>query len=162
MDRPGEAVGRRGAGRGSVASSAADELSYLREFEHVTLAEAAPGAGRRGTVPTTAIGEATELLERLLAAAEDGGRSGSVIEILVLQALAHQARGDVAGALASLERAVALAEPEGYVRVFVDEGPPMAALLKLAAKRAERSGLRPPTPGRRCHGRGTSDRRHSR
>ena len=93
----------------------------------------------RATVPTRAIGAATELLERLLAAAEDGGRNGSVIEILVLQALARRARDDVAGALASLERAVALAEPEGYVRVFVDEGPPMAALLKLAAKQPNAS-----------------------
>ena len=47
---------------------------------------------------------------------------------------------DVPGALASLERAIALAEPEGYVRVFVDEGPPMAALLKLAAKQPSAPG----------------------
>ena len=52
----------------------------------------------------------------------------------MLRALAHQALGDIPAALASLERAVTLAEPEGYVRVFVDEGPPMAALLKAAAK----------------------------
>ena len=45
-------------------------------------------------------------------------------------------RGDIAAALASLERALALAEPEGYVRVFVDEGPAMAALLRAATKRA--------------------------
>lgn len=58
---------------------------------------------------------------------------GSVIEILVVQALAHHAADDPAAALASLERAIVLAEPEGYVRVF-DEGPPIGALLKLAAK----------------------------
>ena len=52
-----------------------------------------------------------------------------MIEILVLQALAHQAGGDTPGALAPLERALTLAEPEGYVRVFVGEGPPMASLL---------------------------------
>ena len=80
------------------------------------------------------VGAAIELTERLLAAAEDGGRSGSAIDILVVQALARHARGDVAGALSSLARAVELAEPEGYVRAFIDEGPPMAALLKLAAK----------------------------
>ena len=67
-------------------------------------------------------------------AAEGGGRTGSVIEILVVQALARRVRKDVPGALASLERAVALAEPEGYVRVVVDEGPTMAALLRLAAQ----------------------------
>ena len=69
------------------------------------------------------------LLERLLKAAEEGGRTGSVIEILVLQALAHQAQGDIPAALVPLERALTLAEPEGYVRIFVDEGPPMAQLL---------------------------------
>ncbi len=57
------------------------------------------------------------------------------MEILVLQALAHQIHGDIPAALAPLERALALAEPEGYVRIFVDEGSPMAALLEVAAKR---------------------------
>jgi LuxR family maltose regulon positive regulatory protein len=73
-------------------------------------------------------------LERLLRAAEQGRRTGSVIEILVLQALTHQARGDIPAALASLRRALTLAEPEGYVRIFADEGPPMASLLRAAAK----------------------------
>ena len=52
----------------------------------------------------------------------------------MLQALAHQALGDIPAALACLERALTLAEPEGYVRVFADEGPPMASLLRAAAK----------------------------
>jgi len=52
----------------------------------------------------------------------------------VQQALAHEAQGDIPPALVSLERALALAEPEGYVRIFVDEGGPMAALLREAAK----------------------------
>ena len=63
-----------------------------------------------------------KLLERLLQAAEDGGRMGSAIEILLLQALAHDAQGGTSSALAALERALALAEPEGYVRLFVEEG----------------------------------------
>jgi LuxR family maltose regulon positive regulatory protein len=113
--------------------TAADELSYLHEFEHATLARLLLAQGTRDRADDRIV-EATELTERLLAAAEDGGRSGSAIDILVVQALARHARGDVAGALASLARAVAVAEPEGYVRVFIDELPPMAALLKLAAK----------------------------
>jgi LuxR family maltose regulon positive regulatory protein len=52
-----------------------------------------------------------------------------VLEILVLQALVHEAKGNAPLALASLERALTLAEPEGHVRVFVDEGPSMAELL---------------------------------
>lgn len=55
---------------------------------------------------------------------------GSVIEILLVQALALQAQGHGSQALASAERAFALAAPEGYVRTFVDAGPPMAALLE--------------------------------
>jgi LuxR family maltose regulon positive regulatory protein len=106
--------------------SVADDLSYLREFEHITLA--------RALLAQRSLQEATRLLERLLPAAEEGARAGSVIEILVLQALAHQAQGDIPAALAALRRAVALAEPDGWVRIFVDEGPPMASLLRAVAK----------------------------
>ncbi|HMH36459.1 MAG TPA: LuxR C-terminal-related transcriptional regulator [Streptosporangiaceae bacterium] len=113
--------------------SVADDLSYLREFEHITLARVllARYAAERAERP---IQEATRLLEGLLRAAEEGQRTGSVIEILVLQALARQAQDDVPAALAALRRALTLAEPEGYVRIFADEGPPMASLLRAAAK----------------------------
>jgi ATP/maltotriose-dependent transcriptional regulator MalT len=74
--------------------------------------------------------DALGLLGRLLAAAEAGGRVGSVIEILLLQALAHEVHGDFQYALVPLARALVLAEPEGYVRLFVDEGPPLARLLR--------------------------------
>ena len=65
---------------------------------------------------------ASELLERLRQAAEAQDRLGSVIEISIVQALAYQAQGNTSAALAALERALTLAEPEGYVRIFVDEG----------------------------------------
>jgi LuxR family maltose regulon positive regulatory protein len=106
--------------------SSQDDLSYAREFEHITLARVL--LARRAYV------EALELLARLLSAAEDGGRRGTVMEILVLRALAQQSQADIPAALAALERALKLAEPEGYVRIFVDEGPPLAALLELASK----------------------------
>jgi LuxR family transcriptional regulator, maltose regulon positive regulatory protein len=73
-------------------------------------------------------------LERLLKAAESQKRTGSILQILVVQALAFQAQGDIPHALASLAGALTLSQPEGYVRIFVDEGPPMAALLREAAK----------------------------
>ena len=113
--------------------SVGDDLSYLREFEHITLARVllARYAAERAEC---SIHEVARLLERLLGAAEEGQRTGSVIEILALQALAHQARDDIPAAFASLQRALTLAEPEGYVRIFVDEGPPMASLLRAAAK----------------------------
>ena len=119
--------------------AAADELSYLHEFEHATLARLLLAHGMRDRADD-GVGAAIELTERLLAAAGDGGRSGSAIDILVVQALARHASDDPSGALASLHRAVALAEPEAYVRVFIDEGPPMAALLKLAAKQRRAPG----------------------
>ena len=111
-----------------------DDLSYLREFEHVTLARVliAQGATERSD---EAIRGAASLLERLLHAAEEGGRIGSAIEILALRARAHQAHGDTTLALAPLERALSLAEPEGYVQVFVNVGPPLARLLEEAASR---------------------------
>jgi LuxR family transcriptional regulator, maltose regulon positive regulatory protein len=110
-----------------------DDLSYLREFEHITLARVLL-ARYQDEHPERCVHEATRLLERLLRAAEEGGRTGRVIEILVLQGLAHQMLGDIPAALFSLQRVVTLAEPEGYVRVFIDEGPPMAPLLRALAK----------------------------
>ncbi|MDX6217375.1 MAG: hypothetical protein QOG99_2959, partial [Frankiales bacterium] len=106
-----------------------DDVSYLREFEHVTLARLLL-AQKTGASAS----QAARLLERLLTAAEAGARTGSVIEILVLQALTHHARGDTPGALARLGRALTLAEPEGNVRVFVDEGPSMLSLFMVIAK----------------------------
>ena len=113
--------------------SADDDLSYLREFEHITLARALV-ARYQDERAEPCIQQAARLLERLLPAAEAGGRAGHVIEILVVRALAHQALGDVPAALGLLDRAVTMAEPEGYVQVFAEAGPAMAALLRAATK----------------------------
>jgi LuxR family maltose regulon positive regulatory protein len=69
-----------------------------------------------------------------LQTAEVGARGGSVIEILILQSLAHQAQGDVAKAVVCLERALTLAQPEGYARIFIDDGAGLAPLLRAAAR----------------------------
>lgn len=111
-----------------------DDLSYLREFEHMTLARVLIATYQHDHA-NHAILEALGLLERLLQAAEASRRMGSVIEILVLQSLAYEGRGSIDMALVSLGRALTLAEPEGYVRLFVDEGPPMARLLYEALAR---------------------------
>ena len=137
--------------------SAADDLSYLREFEHITLARVLL-ARNAAAHDQPALDEASGLLERLLRAAEEGDRTGSVIEILVLQALALRMSEDVRAALPPLERALALAEPEGYVRMFVDEGPAMASLLDAAERTGDRARLRTSTPERTGRGRGTSPR----
>jgi LuxR family maltose regulon positive regulatory protein len=111
------------------AVTVGDDLSYLREYEHVTLARIllAQHAVEGSQCP---LHDAVALLERLLAAAQDGDRDGTVIEVLALLSLAYQRVGKDAQALTVLERALALAEPEGYVRVFAAEGQPMTALLK--------------------------------
>jgi LuxR family maltose regulon positive regulatory protein len=80
--------------------------------------------------------KALSVLEPLRLRMEQRGRTGLVLEIQMLKALAYQAQGDVAQALACLEQALALAEPGGYVRLFVDEGEPMRQLLsRLVADR---------------------------
>ncbi len=122
---------RLGLAQGDVASGVRwvqerglrthDELDFQREFEHITLARVLVGQDKPD--------EALRLLERLLAAAEIGERMGSLIEILALKALALQAAGVAADAVNALAKTLSLAEPEGYVRTFTDEGAPMAALL---------------------------------
>ncbi|NEP20033.1 MAG: helix-turn-helix transcriptional regulator, partial [Leptolyngbya sp. SIO4C1] len=84
---------------------------------------------------TGEIHQTTDLLTRLLAAAEAQERTGSIIKILVVLALANEAQGDVAAAMTSLERALTLAEPEGYVRIFAECGSLMARLLQEAMNR---------------------------
>jgi LuxR family transcriptional regulator, maltose regulon positive regulatory protein len=77
---------------------------------------------------------ALRLLTRLHALAAAQGRVGSVIQVRTLQALALQAVGDHPGALAALAEALALAAPEGYVQVFVNQGAALAALLHQLAR----------------------------
>jgi LuxR family maltose regulon positive regulatory protein len=103
-----------------------DDLAYVREYEHVTLARIL--LARHAAEPSSSLRRTTQgLLERLRVGAEEGGRVGTVIEVLSLEALAQHAP-------ATLERALRLAEPEGYVRVFVGEGAPMATLLEALSR----------------------------
>jgi len=102
--------------------SSDDEPRFLDEFAHLTLAQVLLALGR--------LDKAGRLLERLRQAAASAGRWGRLIHILIAQALVRKAGGDMPGALQALEHALNLAEPEGYVRTFVDEGAPMIALLR--------------------------------
>ena len=118
-----DAAVRWASARGLTAD---DDLSYVQELEHITLARILLAQRTADRPPDAAIA----LLRRLLGAAEGGHREGSAIEILVLLSLAHDACGDRPAASAAVGEALALAEPEGYVRVFLDEGPAMTALLR--------------------------------
>jgi LuxR family maltose regulon positive regulatory protein len=97
------------------------EPNYARELEYLVLA--------RTLLSQNIPDRALALLERLEAAAKAQARLGSLIEIQVLQALGLQSMGKADQAMKVLAQALMQAEPEGYVRTFVDEGRPMAALL---------------------------------
>ena len=116
--------------------TADDEPDYPREPGHLVLTRVLLAQGQ----PTQALA----LLDRLHAAATAQDRAGSLIEIDALRALALAASGKEAAAVAALAGALTLASPQGYVRVFTDEGPPMAALLGslVAAQRAEHAAAR--------------------
>jgi LuxR family transcriptional regulator, maltose regulon positive regulatory protein len=123
--------------------SVEDDLSYFREYEHVTLARVLLAQGAGGS-STGDLEDALRLLERLATAADQGGRVGTLIEVLVLQALGHRLAADGhEDALAPLERALALAEPDRWVRVFLAGGPVVVGLLReLSGRRPDWSFLR--------------------
>lgn len=109
--------------------SSSDVLSYPREQEYLTLVRVYIAQGRvQPAAPF--LGKALSLLERLGEDAQAKGRMRSVLEILLLRALALEARGDTVLALTMLGRALVLAEPEGYIRLFLDEGAPLLSLLR--------------------------------
>jgi LuxR family maltose regulon positive regulatory protein len=110
------------------------EPDYAKEFELLTMAHVLVAQG--------SLVAAMNLLERLGRAAEAGQRLGSLVEVRLLQALALQAQGHGTEALAALDTALSLAEPEGYVRVFADEGAPLVRLLRQAAARGMAAATR--------------------
>jgi LuxR family transcriptional regulator, maltose regulon positive regulatory protein len=114
--------------------TATDDLTYQREYEHLTLSRVLL-AEHTTTRREASLTGATAMLDRLLAAAEAGGRTGSAIEALTLQALARDAAGSREQALTSLEAALRYAESEGYVEVFTIEGPRMLHLLQELDRR---------------------------
>jgi LuxR family maltose regulon positive regulatory protein len=129
---------------GCVLSADDAEVPFVLEPAYLALVRVRIAQGRndQGGPYLT---EAERLLSRLLVDAQVKERGRSVLEILILRALALQARRDTRGAMSSLAQALALAQPEGYVRLFADEGMPMAALLTelLAAARQRRLAVPP-------------------
>lgn len=108
-----------------------DELSFWREPDHIVLA--------RVLIAERKYSEAERLLSQLSEAAQAGGRFGRLIEILNLHALALQSLGKFAESTQVLDKSISLAEPEGYIRFFVDEGEPMARLLEGAIQKGVHS-----------------------
>jgi len=125
LDRPSQLIQKSGL-------KVKDEIPYPREPEYVLLLRVLLARGDHEAAIT--------LSHRLLKQTRAAGRMGLVIEILVLQALALQGKNDTGGALAALEKALALARPEGYVRMFLDEGEAMTRLLCQVQSRQVGSG----------------------
>ena len=99
---------------------------YPREFEHVTLARALLAQQHRDAAAAL---EGVAFLDRLGQAAQTGGRSRSLIEIRLLQALALHSLSRLPQAMEALHQALSLAAPEGFARVFLDEGEALQRLL---------------------------------
>ncbi|MEM9090674.1 MAG: LuxR C-terminal-related transcriptional regulator [Cyanobacteria bacterium P01_F01_bin.53] len=113
--------------------SVTDQPSYLREYEHLTLARVLIAQYQQNGTEES-IHQAIDLLTRLLAAAEASERTGSILKVLVVLALADEAQGNLSAARAYLKRALTLAEPERYIRPFAEAGTPMTRLLQEAVK----------------------------
>ncbi len=99
--------------------------TYLGEYEQLTLARLLVAEGN--------VGEALDLLDRVLAAAQVAGRDGSVIEVRLVRTLAHYAHGDADSAADDLSAALTEGVPAGYCRLFLDEGQPISELLGRVA-----------------------------
>ncbi len=106
----------------------AEAPTFLAEYDLLTLARLLIAEGRTS--------DAFDLLDRILVAAQAADRNGTVIEARMLRALAHHANGDADPAATDLSAALAGGVPAGYCRLFLDEGPPMMALLGQAARAA--------------------------
>jgi LuxR family maltose regulon positive regulatory protein len=123
----------------SGLSAIGDDLPYPREGEYLALARVRIVQARDN--PESAfLQDVLHLLDRLQRSAEAKVRMGSVLEILVLRALALEVQGNRTSALSTLEQALLFAEPEGYIRLFVDEGEPMQALLRQVHARSKVPG----------------------
>jgi LuxR family maltose regulon positive regulatory protein len=116
--------------------TAADPPAFLAEFNQLTMARLLIGQYRADR-DQTGIEQARALLDRVVDAAQAAGRAGSLVEAWLVRALARHAAGDTDAAISDLAAALADGVPAGYVRLFLDEGPPMEGLLRLAGRRPE-------------------------
>ena len=126
----------------SHAAACAEEAMSLAGGERGQAGEIVALAAARVHCWRTEPDEAITHLTQCLATAEESGRWGTALELRILRSLARWRQGARLEAQADLQCALAIAEPEGYVRIFVDEGEPMAALLKELKERRERRGKR--------------------
>ena len=113
--------------------TAADPPAFLAEFNQLTLARLLIGQYRADR-DLAGLEQARALLDRVADAAQAAGRAGSLVEARLVRALAWQAARDTDAALSDLAAALANGVPAGYLRLFLDEGPPMEELLRVAGR----------------------------
>jgi LuxR family maltose regulon positive regulatory protein len=113
-------------GRYAWFEKATDDPQYLREEEYIVLTRILISEGQ--------IAEALGLSERVIEMAVASGRNATTIQVLLIQALAYHAKGDIDRALVTLEQALNLAERGGAIRLFLDEGKPMAELMGVFSR----------------------------
>jgi LuxR family maltose regulon positive regulatory protein len=134
----GDLGGAAPSGQERAADGAAGNASAARYAHLLTSARLLLAEGRHR--------EALGLLEEPRVETEASGRTGDLIDVLTLQALALWEGSNRERAVHTLADAMVLAEPEGYVRTFVDEGPPMAEILSGMLEAQKRGSLDPPIP----------------
>lgn len=135
LDRFWLSLGNREKGSQHIQSSGiqpTDDITYLHELQYLTLLRWLLACGEDVA--------AQALAERMLQDAKDGQRTLRVVELLVLQALAYQGVRDIPAAVTALAEAVSLAQPEGYQRVFLDEGERLGKLLYLVKAKQDHTG----------------------
>lgn len=119
-----------------------DDFSHLTfrilRFEYVSLARVLTAVGE--------IDKALHLFDRLLEVAEPSGRIGGLIEILVCRAIALQNQGKMDLAMEDFRRALSLGKPEGFIRSFLAEGPPLPLLLATALEEDLKRPQKTPYP----------------
>jgi LuxR family maltose regulon positive regulatory protein len=109
-----------------------DDVKYLREEEYIVLV--------RILAATDEIAESLNLSNKLIASAELGSRNSITIRVLLIQAIIYRTQGNMNRAFLVLDRALHLAEQGGYIRVFVDEGEPMADMLREFSRQSSDIG----------------------
>ena len=137
IDKVGVLRARRSLAQGSLPAavqwarergfSLEDTIPFEKEMDYLTWARVLIAQGKTG--------EALRILDQIHSIAQQAGRAGTLVETLALQAVAYQASGSMDLALAAIAEALLRAEPEGYIRLFLDEGPPMAAMIQQAGMR---------------------------
>ena len=116
--------------------TAADPPAFLGEFNQLTLARLLI-AQYRADRDQGGIEQARAMLDRVVDAAQAAGRAGSLVEARLVRALARHAAGDTGAAIRDLAAALTDGVPAGYLRLFLDEGPPMDELLREAERRPD-------------------------